>query len=96
MDGHYLIKFSFCELSRAKFSILVICNRLLNLYSFLLFIIPLWVQIGMNHTLLHPIMMTLLIKCISTLLKEEWARISMNHTPEQLLPLDCYFQGFQP
>ena len=37
----------------------------------------------MNHTLPHPLMITLLINYINTPLRKEWAQISMNHTPGQ-------------
>ena len=77
VDGHYfVISIFFCGFSQIKFSILVIPDWLISLYFFLSFIIPSWVQIGTNHTLPHPIMMTLLINYINTLLKKEWAQIT--------------------
>ena len=48
----------------------------------------------MNHTLPHPIMMTLLINYINTLLKKEWARIGMNHTPGQFYHYIFIFRDF--
>ena len=68
-----ILLYFLCVFSKIKFSILVIFDQLISLYFFLSFIISLWVQIGMNHTLPHPIMMTMLINYMNTLLNKEWA-----------------------
>ena len=48
----------------------------------------------MNHTLPHPIMMTLLTNYINTLLKKEWAQTGMNHTPGQFYDYIFIFRDF--
>ena len=48
----------------------------------------------MNHILPHPIMMTMLISYINTLLKKEWAQISTNHTSGQFYHYIFIFRGF--
>ena len=48
----------------------------------------------MNHTLPHPIMMTLLINYINTLLKKEWAGIGTNRTPGQFYHYIFIFRDF--
>ena len=48
----------------------------------------------MNHTLPHPIMMTLLINYINTLLKKGWAQTGMNHTPDQFYHYIFIFKDF--